>query len=453
METRLKNIVKFEAVPAGDSVSKPHMLNLGSAMVIPDQLQESTAGDFTVEADDTNITVTNKGTSAEDIEVYAERWFAADRQFGMGNSGINFGTELITRPWQHTAPGGEEQVVTRLVWRPGAVGDDAGGFNVYPQATFNEVHTAARRIADHQGGVIIDFDARFAGLGSPSGPAMEVNALGGGAAWDMANITWGATWDGFGNNPLQVAPTVMFAPDCLIDNMTNFAFDFGFLYQRSVAQGGGAAPVFRGIFEFSGTHVEAYNDDAAAVPLFEAAGGFMLIVLHQGNVGTFGVAQTSAAPLIDGKDSFFLFAYEGIEGTIADNVFKNDAGGFFFINDPPANGSHQWQQPAIASAQGSDQSNQHGDRSRRMTAVLDAAATAKYNQIILVDSSGGAFALQFPTAVNAVGETITVVDVGGGANAATMTPDGGDTVDSDTVSAGERKTYAPDGAGTWRHIA
>ncbi len=84
--------------------------------------------------------------------------------------------------------------------------------------------------------------------------------------------------------------------------------------------------------------------------------------------------------------------------------------------------------------------------------VTTAQRDVDYGEIIMVDTSGGAFPLDFPDAgiSGPLAKPITLIGIGGGGNVATATPQAGQTVDSATLASGEFKTYHPDGATTWR---
>jgi hypothetical protein len=71
-----KNIIRLRAVPAGATIAQPHLLNdLGA--VVPDFVNPSVQG-FTITADATNVTVTNTGSVAADVDVFVEYWHAVE---------------------------------------------------------------------------------------------------------------------------------------------------------------------------------------------------------------------------------------------------------------------------------------------------------------------------------------------------------------------------------------
>lgn len=71
MATQLKNIVQFVNVAAGGTAVLPHGLNINGVGLIPDLLMQPRP-DFTVTADDTNITVTNNSLGVATVDVCVE---------------------------------------------------------------------------------------------------------------------------------------------------------------------------------------------------------------------------------------------------------------------------------------------------------------------------------------------------------------------------------------------
>jgi hypothetical protein len=70
--TILKNIVSFTGLAVGVPTSLPHLLNVNGVPVVPTFGAKSAAG-FTVNADDTNVTITRLSGPA-DVDVYVEYW-------------------------------------------------------------------------------------------------------------------------------------------------------------------------------------------------------------------------------------------------------------------------------------------------------------------------------------------------------------------------------------------
>lgn len=81
MATKLKNIIRVTAAAPGVTVSA-HELNVEGTAVVPDKIEKSTDGSFSVTADATNLTITNFGGVAADIDVYVEYWHSIERVFG-----------------------------------------------------------------------------------------------------------------------------------------------------------------------------------------------------------------------------------------------------------------------------------------------------------------------------------------------------------------------------------
>lgn len=80
--SQLKNIVRFTAVPAGDTQVLPHGLNIRGRAITPDVYFPASTGAFEVTVDGTNVTVTNVGADASDVDVLVEHWHTLERVFG-----------------------------------------------------------------------------------------------------------------------------------------------------------------------------------------------------------------------------------------------------------------------------------------------------------------------------------------------------------------------------------
>jgi hypothetical protein len=74
MGTILKNIVAFSELELDTPVSLPHRLNVNGIPAIP-QLVGADAAGFTIEANETDVTVTRTATSVGDaVNIYVEHW-------------------------------------------------------------------------------------------------------------------------------------------------------------------------------------------------------------------------------------------------------------------------------------------------------------------------------------------------------------------------------------------
>jgi len=81
MANQLKNILNFTAVPAGGTVSQPHLLNEAGVPLVPDFICPNPKG-ITVAADGTNVTVTNTTLLPLNVSVLVESWHTIEREFG-----------------------------------------------------------------------------------------------------------------------------------------------------------------------------------------------------------------------------------------------------------------------------------------------------------------------------------------------------------------------------------
>lgn len=67
LKTKRGAVVEFADVPAGSSQSRPHGLAWKGDPTMPDEIHRNTDAPFTVSADETNITVTNKSATTASI--------------------------------------------------------------------------------------------------------------------------------------------------------------------------------------------------------------------------------------------------------------------------------------------------------------------------------------------------------------------------------------------------
>lgn len=81
MTQQLQSIVTFTNIPVGVT-SLPHLLNVRDVAVVPDILLCVTAGSIEATADDTNVTITNLGAGAIDVQVYALHDHSIQRAYG-----------------------------------------------------------------------------------------------------------------------------------------------------------------------------------------------------------------------------------------------------------------------------------------------------------------------------------------------------------------------------------
>lgn len=133
MGQQLKNIVRFTAVPAGGSAQLPHDLHVDGRAVVPDVVFGDET-DFTVDADDTNVMVTNTGGVASDLNVYVEHWHTYERVFG-----DQADTELAPQPFRMTSGGSASGGGATTTFRYTATGGEGSDFFVsLPAARAND---------------------------------------------------------------------------------------------------------------------------------------------------------------------------------------------------------------------------------------------------------------------------------------------------------------------------
>jgi hypothetical protein len=126
MSTRLKNLVTFIAVPVGVPTTLPHGLTIpGVGSIRPDIITVvgAAAGQFTtITATATDVTVTNSGPAAADVQLLCEWWHTIERAFGgTPNVDLQAGPIIVN-------PGASESAFTFSLggFRDGLVANDAG---------------------------------------------------------------------------------------------------------------------------------------------------------------------------------------------------------------------------------------------------------------------------------------------------------------------------------------
>lgn len=118
MATRLINILSFTDVAAGDTVAQAHNLNSNGVALIPDLLMADVSG-FTVTADNTNVSVTNNGSTPADINVWAEYKHSMLRLFGAVQT-----TQLTPAPFVASSGSGSAGPTTVFQWTSDVTWDD-----------------------------------------------------------------------------------------------------------------------------------------------------------------------------------------------------------------------------------------------------------------------------------------------------------------------------------------
>ena len=369
---------------------------------------------------------------------------------GVTASDVGGGVVNITIPGDSPL---DAAIGLRYVYRPGATGVDAPGGNVFTDWTLLMAALDATR---HLGTRVLEFDDRFQSP-APIPPGV----------WNMTDVMW---------TNLQVGRPVFVelldGASIVLDPIAEALRFDGFGFEIFSNRTGPVAPFVGFNILTGGNNVRFFNDDPAALPMFEMGEFNEFIFSGENSRGGFGFFGPPAAPLVDvmgGITAVVMGAGDIPNGVFTDTV----GGGFVFIlglmDDVRSDSKSAWENPALEAAGGSIAADGilaqvryrvnpdllDPEISRGAPIVLaESPYPASYNSLILVDSSTGPITIQLPNALRALGERVTVKDVGGGANAITIATTYGNTIENPLISnPNGSKTWASDSLGNWWLIA
>lgn len=295
MKTQLFSITSFEAVAPGATVIKPHGLNKNDGTpIVPDEIKRRTEGSFTVTADDTNITVENKGAAAANIDILAERWHSIERQLGKGDYGVS---NLPIQPWETEGVAADDELMplTAIVWSPNNPGGTFG--NVYD--TWDGAYNAAISVGG-QGFVYLFCESKYSVQTLIDGSPVAVVPDG---EWDMKGIIPMNKRVEDGDWPLD---QVAFAEDAFWDHCNTMQGNGLSFVQRS---GVTTSPIRLGDaaktteFTLQGVNVTLRQEDDTAAPLIECTLGSQKIKIDCAGDATFcsigDLGTDSPSPIVD----------------------------------------------------------------------------------------------------------------------------------------------------------
>jgi hypothetical protein len=467
MATRLKNIVRFLAVPPGVPTSLPHFLNIDNRSVPPDLAAGNPAGSFLIAADATNVTVTNQLGAPADINVYVEHWHTIEREFG--STPATYEGELVPQPFILGGAGGagaDAAPVFEVVYRP----EDPAGSRANVYTTWAGAYAALQATAEF-GQRYLLFDPQFSTTVDGFGfPACSIPP----GEWDMTDVVWCSRSINVG---------------VVIEEGARFVSDDFFIIDGGPGPSGlivtydgdgssGFTPFDSLAMHLRGIRTRLTNTVATAAPMISAENGFFLASLGGNITGGIGSGNNpQLAPVIDLKGGSFTGLM--VDGAIFDGVVTDSVGGGLFdavlYTDGAfvehgfagdANVNFDWtSQPwGLAPGQGTVFAA-HRDRHlvRFFDPVVTADYTADYNELVRVDTTGGPLAITLPFATPACGERVTVKDVVGsaGTNDISIVAQVGETIDfgnpdpnaaniSDDYGS---RTYVCDALGNWALVA
>jgi hypothetical protein len=459
MATRLLNVLQFTDVEAGAEVSLPHGLNENGTAVIPDMYDvRSNSDSFTVSLDETNVTVTNNGGGDASCDVFVWRWHSILRQLG-GDPGP---AGLAVQPWPIGGGAGTaaDTYGFHLVFRPGATDADAAGKYVFTD--WNALYDMIEELRPY-GEITLEFDGRFSNdLDSRGFRACLIPARsdgqGGFLNWDMSFVKWYGQIFSF-PPVFDNIPIIIFADNCTIENLS----EIGGFSMELWHDGEVNSPIIwsTGTISCRVFFMGNTNPDAKAIIIGDTTEGFAFISLAGGNFRIGPQSGAAAAPLFD-INGLGFFGVQDVAAQYTDNCFGDTVGGGFLQvfndNDGGVQGADfTYDFPELDSA-GSTflLTNNNHIRNRIFPIVTPAESpyTARFNEVVRVNTTAGPVTVNLPDQHGrAVGEGVTVKDVGGNAavNNITVAAVGTNTIDggaTDTIAAakGFRK-YVSDGEG------
>lgn len=106
MADQLYQILAFEDVAPGDTVTLPHNITSNGVDYVPDRVERDN-GSFSIDTvTATHVTVTNNGSGVDSCNVLLELWHSLTRALGSSTSTGNFTAGLTPRPFVPAAGGG-----------------------------------------------------------------------------------------------------------------------------------------------------------------------------------------------------------------------------------------------------------------------------------------------------------------------------------------------------------
>lgn len=341
MKTRLFSIVSFVAVAPGDSVSLPHGINVSNGTsIVPDEIKRRTDGDFEVTADTTDVTVTNTGAEASDIDVLCERWHTIERQLGLDGGNDE---ALSIRPWESFGSNDVLSQATVFQWSPEAPADKLLEGRIFDD--FKECLAAAQAaVARGFTKVEMWFDKSYSTtLGSFGNPVTEIpSSLVNGylsptlgfKVWDFEGIVIGGGYSiptqPFGGPAAGV--DITFAPGAFIQPKNGditIAPSFGYITNEAGAVDSPlvAAPGWGVVADLEGSVY--FESRAGAAPLIkpDPTAGFIYYALSGNGVGGIGAGSPAPAPVIDLGGVFNIILSEGTGASMEDNTLIDSVGG------------------------------------------------------------------------------------------------------------------------------
>jgi hypothetical protein len=423
MSDTLYSILNFTAVPLGGTQTLAHNLVCNALPLKPDIVLLQFQNEFEfVGATTTNLTIRNTGSATGNCQAMCHAIHPVERSFGQSPDDGTFAQHMTPQPFVPGSPnsgGGGGGPFNILVFRPGGT----AGENVFTDWTL-----LMGALAGLQGTRVIQFDDS---LVSPI-----IIPVGG--PYDMTGVTWSTVPD----HLVQVQ----------IPEGASFTKLRTFTDRIHVRFTGTTPPIAD--FTFSDELVTIDNgaelSASGAGPMINVVGsnatffvgaqaGFFLIAHAVVNVG----AAVTVSVFMQGSESTLAAStFSGIVGATLNLVLATSAPFVYSTSQAAFLGT--------LSAQNASRTFNFPITPIVANTVLGSVATS---QLVLVDPTGGAFALTLPAAAAVRAETILIVNAGASANNVTVTAGAGDNINgaATSVQAGAHFVLrvTSDGVNTW----
>jgi hypothetical protein len=313
MLQKLKEILQFGEVAGGATVSLPHGLNDGDKALVPDYLEEDTAGVFDITADDTNVTVTNLGAGDAEIDVLCEHWHSTPRQLGGDDN-------LTPQPWTGQSKGPSLLgSCSRIVYSR----DNPNGNHKNVFDNFQDAYDAAVNLTPF-GNVIFEFDSQHSThLDFKGDPACDIPA----GTWDFTGIYW----SNYEANVFSRSRVDILEGAVIPAGITGLSHIIGRALEIEYDGEVGSPIELAGGLDFMGEFCIVMNSNPLAAPMIQIQGFGGIFPTGEGTYTWFGgedPSTKSAAPLIDINGAGFSFNGLGA-GSISNDAYIDSAGGGF----------------------------------------------------------------------------------------------------------------------------
>lgn len=268
---------------------------------------------------------------------------------------------------------------------------------------------------------------------------MEDVSIPAGGPYDMTNVTWRRSISApAGDVAVVVADGATFINLANFDGETGLGADFAIVYEGTAAVMVSFSSVPSAI-RLKGAVLVA----AGSQPLYS---GDLVIAMEDGLIAadSFEVIDTTGGGLAINVMNGGEIEADTLRGTGIVRVVKIDGSGTFNASQTNLTSPVQFTNSAAGFG-----------RPFRGGTISSGPTDLSVNQVNRVNPTGGAFQVNLPPANENSFAWVTIAEVGGSANAVTIAPQGGDTINGATTIAAARgsRTYVSDSSGAWVEVA